>query len=416
MHYTRAVGASPEAYVSGWPMSTAWSIALAVAIGWVVLPALALAAAIRALTLLRSARSQLLATRSPFRHRAGPTAVQGRVDWRGASEPPVRVTLTQTVESQRMNRHGHLERCWVEAERETRMDPFDLVLADGTRIAVEPPPDAKLVDELDRVEAVSPGRRRKHATLDEGEEVWVVGALRPSRRRARDVAYRGAVAASRTDALDAPPARPLVLREPRVGDMLLASGPLAAPLKRQAGFHVLAAVIFAMTTMWVDLGSFGSFHRLLFDGAKTTGVVVDQRSARLPGTSRGNGIDLTFVSVRYRRPGDAADRVTEVRAPWRVYDLARRGEAAGQSLTIPLVVAKHGSTLIQLGEGVYLDGFWLPVLLLCVVAGFVYAGLATRVAPWYERRRVVDWEPADREREATAAGAGATGSAPHSAA
>ncbi|MBK8939950.1 MAG: hypothetical protein IPM79_20580 [Polyangiaceae bacterium] len=217
-------------------------LVLRVAVGVVLLPGAGVVA-----TLLGArhyaVRARMLSAKVTTVLKPGPAVVHGAVDWAGAAEPPVEIAIEQMGE-EREHKDTVTTR-WTETRRSVTLRPFDVVTREGARIRVEPDPDARLVDELDEVQMTGTARRERRAILSRGEDVWIVGAFRPSasaRAPTRQTAFRGATAGLPEVA---PASRRLVLREHPLEPMLLSARPLGAARTARIWFHFGAAAVFA---------------------------------------------------------------------------------------------------------------------------------------------------------------------------
>lgn len=196
-------------------------------------------------------RARLLGASVAGAARPGPAVVHGYVDWCGAAESPVEVAIEQIGEEVRYE-GKHTTTVWRESRRRVELHAFEIVTPSGARVRVEPDRNARLIDELDEVQLVAPATRQKRALLSQGEEVWIVGAFRPStgaRSGRRQTAFRGDAAAPG----QVPASRPLVLREHPLEPMLISARPLESARSTRIQFHFAAALLFAVLTVGAHL-------------------------------------------------------------------------------------------------------------------------------------------------------------------
>ncbi|MBX7194137.1 MAG: hypothetical protein K1X94_18935 [Sandaracinaceae bacterium] len=89
--------------------------------------------------------------------------------------PAMRVRVEQTGRQRR--RKGSTYHTWTESSRDVSVERFELVLEDGTRVAVEPGDDVHLVDALQEERRSGPTTRTMLAELSNGEQAFVEGTL-----------------------------------------------------------------------------------------------------------------------------------------------------------------------------------------------------------------------------------------------
>ena len=231
------------------------SVLVAVVFGGLVLPGAALYAFRRAWRDLTLARSLKEAELSAFTGRPGPTVAHGKVAWIDPAECPISIEIEQQG-SESDTRSGRSVQ-WTEVDRKTTRQPFEVLLADGRKVRVEPDEDTRIADRLEQVEIVATGVRKKRAAFDPGDEVWVVGAMRPGRPGASGPAsaYRGTVASA-----PGKERRPLVMRRTPKGPMLLSSIRLGADRTKPALYHLLAGVVFTLAAVFLNALELRDFY------------------------------------------------------------------------------------------------------------------------------------------------------------
>lgn len=151
------------------------------------------------------------------------------------------------------HQRGQVARHWSAGPLETRARPFELVLASGERVRVEPGEHVRLLDELEILEATGP-ERVKAARLMPGEQAQIMGRLEA--RVTPGAGYRGSQ-------------RALVLRPPGddgSGELWVAShDALLGVTSRRVGGYTFWLVAFVVVGALVRVAA-NDFLRLHREG------------------------------------------------------------------------------------------------------------------------------------------------------
>lgn len=302
----------------------------------------------------------------------GPTILRGTVETEDVSRPGIEVTIKQRgTESSSKSGYSHR---WEEIERDVRVEPFYLVLANGTPVRVEPGPDVFLVDKMEVSKSGNP--RTKRAVLENGEAACISGVIynghNPRAAHRGEAGYRDAVQSG------------FVLRPRRSERMLVSTEPLDGRFVRLRDAHrtwsaVLGVSFLLMSAMFFDV--------LLLDFAGTTldAVIVDQRAWVSRG-SKGASIRHHAITTQI---GDGGIRMqTEVSEE--VYRRTNRGthvpfRILGSSSAPSLGTLGTGATIGALR--VILAPLFLGVVLL------IYGIAVSSAREWYDKKTVVDAGP-----------------------
>lgn len=181
----------------------------------------------------RAARRDARAAEAEEALEPGRTMLHGRVASVDADEGEDAVQLeVHQVGVQRRNKNTHKVK-WTEVDRRVTARPFEVELADGRRIRVEPRPDAtRLVDELAKGEMTAKSQRVRRARLSVGETVYASGVL--ERAVDAEAGFRGQ-------------SMRLVLRPPASGKMLLST----RPLDEAYGWRMYKSITWAVLALMV---------------------------------------------------------------------------------------------------------------------------------------------------------------------
>ena len=196
---------------------------------------------------------------------SGPPPARGAVVLHGVveTEVPHRPAITVTLleigeEKQEKNGWSHK---WTEQKRETKAEPFYLVLSGSARalVRVEPDDDVLLVDRLDVLEPGNPRSRR--AELTNGETAYVSGVIgrgwhaRASARRGAD-GLAAEMPSAHGSAYRGGPTDGLVLRPGR-DRMLVSTEPLDQRYVRLAKAHRLFTFVLGLALAFASTVVFG---------------------------------------------------------------------------------------------------------------------------------------------------------------
>lgn len=299
----------------------------------------------------------------------GQTAVFGVVETEDRGEA-ISLQIEQAGR-EGVTRQGYHHR-WNEVRREWKVRPFDLRLAGGRRVRVEPGAQVVLRDKLNRTRKVERNLRRRVATIAAGERVWVSGTLSGAAPEGAE-GYRSASVEP-------------VLRPPAQGPMVVSTeAPGAFPAERAAlhrrwFLRLLAVMVVVHCTVLLDvtaLSLFGSVAWSRVDATAEWQVWVKPKN--------NPGYWSTRYAVRVREPGGA---LWEAPCGAGFYRCASTG-ACGR---VPVRSALGG--LRQLGERTTVSELQLVALvLLSIVLCVVYARAVVSTRPWYDRRKVHDRGP-----------------------
>jgi hypothetical protein len=285
----------------------------------------------------------------------GETVVRGVVaDVDDGGDVAVRVTIVQ--EGAEQDNEGSWKTQWTETGRTTEARPFQLELADGRRLRVEPGAAPRLVDDLEPWEITGPKTRAASARLTRGETVFVGGEI--ATVKVAEAGYRGG---------EGP-----VLRAPRGRPMSLSTHGLAAPeqeaaerLARSARWVALSVLIAQLLALpyWVSAWS-----------GETRPATVERRWEQEGKNDDNRVVKLFFV--RYRLAG--SDRSVDEQVNEKGYAMLAEGRV------FPVRVSPLETTI---GPHPTLNGM---LVLPTMVALWLLLGLALyggyRTSSWYERK------------------------------
>ncbi|MCC6874225.1 MAG: hypothetical protein IT378_07935 [Sandaracinaceae bacterium] len=230
--------------------------------------------------------------------REGPSVLVGRVG--AGTEPAVRLEIHQQGHEEKGSSGDWIHR-WVEKERRIRVRPFELELASGERVRVEPTERVYLADALDGLVRINRAARVLVAELTPGESVIAVGQLE---RRARPDGYRGT-------------ADRWALVPPRRGEpMILSTEPLGARFSRRARGALAAVVLSVLASATVHALSSG-YHLRAWKGSTVLGSYVDDAQW----TTESDDGTVVHHSLTVRLPDESLhteeiDRVAQQTHAW----------------------------------------------------------------------------------------------------
>jgi hypothetical protein len=333
------------------------NIAAGIAIGMsVALIAVAVLAFLRARRRSKIAAEEAASIMDPTALQEGEVVLSGVVEHAEGHDVAVRVEITQ--EGSESESSGSWSHRWTEVDRETKVAPFYLKLADGTRVRVEPPRTVEVADDLDGKVLISQILRKRTAELIPGETVhahgWIErgGDAEPSGYR--DVAWGW------------------VLR-PANGRMMLSSHPLGEGLKKRAAFHRRFAIRALVVLGIFQIVLFGYYRRALA-GSVDEAVVIDRQMSTYEDSDGDTQHDYTLIlAVK------GATQIVEVyEDDW---ELTVKGEH--------LPILRNNSTW-ELGERPTMS-YPRVVILIVLALGVMLLYKMRRVSsrPWF-RRKVVD--------------------------
>ncbi len=210
----------------------------------------------------------------------GPQVLRGKVGATDGGGPAVRVTIEQSG-SESKDKNGW-KVSWVEIDRKIETSPFDLVLADGRHVRVEPDAKVRLVDALDSWARPDVSTRVATASLDPGEDVFVSGEL-VSVASAQG-GYRGGAG--------------LVLRPGRAEPMLLSTEGLATAARSNAHLYAKRARWVVFAALAVQLLAL-PFHVAVWLGAPQVATIEKAWAVTLPPTKKRKRVAYDYF-VRYR--------------------------------------------------------------------------------------------------------------------
>ncbi len=191
----------------------------------------------------------------------GEIVLVGVVEGSKDDDPAVRVLVEQQgTEQENSGSWSHL---WSETNRRMQVRPFNLRLASGERVLVEPTREALLIDALDGIVHLDRTHRIRTAELTPGETVVVTGVL-----QRRTIAGGGIAAAGYRDG-----AMGWVLTPPRKERMILCTEPLGKRFRRRAVgamTGVVVGTLLLMTTQALVLG----YHLRAWRGETIVGTVA----------------------------------------------------------------------------------------------------------------------------------------------
>jgi hypothetical protein len=354
------------------------SLAIVIAFGVVLLPGLTLVAAVSAVRQLRVLRQLAQAAQRPFSGRPGPAVVRGRIAASGDGLAPVQIAIEQVGAEVELRSGFRTD--WTEVSRELRMTPFEIETAEGIRVHVEPDATTRLVDDLDEIEVVGVARRVCRANLSEGDQVWVVGAMRPrSAGTAAASAYRGDVSASK----EAP--RPLAMRGLPGRPLLLSTRPLGSDRTMRAVFHAVAAILLFALTLAFHVGALADFHRSAWSGVVVEGRVTGARTQSEWVRSKygGHAVEHKLLRVGYTVPSGSWGS-TEVEVPKASYDAYQKRGA--DRLLLRVTPGPNAVAFIGRYPHVTTKVSNMAAFGLLLAAAYIIGAL-TFFRPWYERKR-----------------------------
>jgi hypothetical protein len=352
-------------YTSPSQASVAVSALTVALVGVVLLPglvAIALARMRAAAVLARdAARAEAGAEARPLR--PGHVVVRGEVE--GDPETAV-VTVRIRQNGREYPTKGGVRHQWTEVGRQVAVQPFQLRLASGDSVSVDPGRDVVLIDGL-QVERETDDRRTRVAMLRGGQSVFAEGQLTliPA-----GGAYRAGAAT-------------LALGRSAGAPVLLSTEPLELRHQLRASVQRSAAIWLVVTALLVNAGVYGAYWVGTLAGTVESIRVADVRA--WTSVSKGNATDHYGVLVPLE--GSSPVRVEVSREAYVEASAARaRGEDAWiPFMRLPWGLGKH------LGErptlhfvAVALSWLLIPLLPLTYIARMRHA------RPWYDRPRVVD--------------------------
>lgn len=346
-----------------------------IAVGLVLTGGLLLAACIgewRARRRAAAMRAAISGKLGPLR--AGQTVLRGMVESDSPDGRAVAVELRQV--GQVIQTKSGPQAQWTEVDRTVEAKPFYLRLEDGRLVRVEPDQRVFVVDQLDDVRRDSRVTRTRSAVIRHGDMVFAIGDLVEGYdpRAQSDAGYRGTRA------------KTLVLRASKGRSMLLSTEAPSERHVRREGFHGNWALVLGALMLGIHLFAFGTFELLTFTGTNVNATVVERHTV-LHRTK--NGSHLSYhLSAQYENVTGHNVRVTDEIAPM-AYGDAMTNEGA----SVPFVVSKYNSNVAQIGTAPELPSVNLGIaVLLSLIVGFVYLGSIRQSRPWYEQRKVVEYE------------------------
>ena len=292
--------------------------------------------------------------------RPGPVVLRGTVQtW--DDRPAIEVRIEQEGrEYKTKNGFGHE---WKETFREVHARPFTLVLADGTKIEVRPPDDARLADELS-IEPTGPKDRVRRAQLSRGESVAVSGVLEQVSTTGGEDDYRG----GGTTGYRLVPARGALFS----AEHLAAAGLRWSAFYQRWSWYLAAALLVGQGMLW------DSFYDVALRGERQIAVVsrLDTYRTYWSRSRETHYVVEAMLEDLTRLEDDVARRT---------YDGLEPGDR------VPWLVVPGMPRHAQIGRQAQVSWLWL------LLFGLAHGGLALAcvahwrsTARWWERRRLVE--------------------------
>ncbi len=345
------------------PLGPIESIILVALVAWALLPGTALVAIARVVREFRASRRDDVARSAPFTGRAGPATVRGRVRViEGALVPIETVILQRAVRGP-----GGVLRAWKEARRTRIRAPFDVELTNGARVRVEPDAETTIDAPMSRPGPTSESTRERRAAIHDGDVVTVSGALRASRAARAPVAtaYRGSMSAPRSS--HAP--RRLALRASPMHPLSVSTSARVRDRRATLAVHAIAAILATGGAIGANAFLLAPYYALVFHGHAERAIVLDDDPGPLE-VSFADGDSMLDERV-------SADRAT--------VDEVEAREAFGAVAVVDVRIARGTSPVVVLGKDSRAPAELGELAFATVVLVGVYAWLARRTTPWYER-------------------------------
>jgi|GEM_PF-2583410 len=315
----------------------------------------------------------------------GSVVLHGTVETEEPDRPAITVTLWEHGEEE--ERKQGWSHTWTEQRRETKAEPFYLVLtgsnAAGTVVRVEPDDDVFLVDKLDSLEPGNPRTRR--AELTNGELAYVSGVIgrgwhaRVDTRRSADDA---SMPSAHGSAYRGGPTDGLVLRAGRER-MLVSTEPLDQRYVRQAKAHRLFALLLGFALAVAATLAFGPAVVTEIFGKTVDTEVISVRHWTTSG--KGGPNHHYAATARYTDPsGHVVVLSADVREE--IFDAFQE-----KRLTrLPFVVAFDVALFSCLGTRVTISAaLAIGSVFVTLVLLLLYRSALGGAREWYDQRRVV---------------------------
>jgi hypothetical protein len=289
-------------------------------------------------------------------------------------QPPMTITIHEFGSEASTRRSTKYE--WSEIRRDVHTEPFQLVLASGERVRVEPDDTVLLASVLEQTSSGTNPRIRVARILD-GERAYVVGDLAVEtvgQADTRDVGpYRGANPTS------------FVLRRGRER-LLVSTEPLGRRFERRARLHGRAAgaTFFVLVAFNALVGRATVINAF---GSDVDAEVVDTKTWTRTSERRGLTEQYTGYTVfaKYRDPAYGKDVSVYDNVSERVFQRLQLRRV----LRVPFRVVRWAPSLCTIGPGATLDAGRLVLPSFGVVALLVsYARVRRRSGAWYERAKL----------------------------
>jgi hypothetical protein len=297
--------------------------------------------------------------------RPGHAVIAGKV--RRGDGKAVRIEIDQVgVERRTKNGYSH---SWNETARRVTVDPFEIELASGERVAVAADEKVFLVDKLDGVKRTDHHNRTRIAELSEGEAVYAVGVIEygDPDPKAGGGHYREA------------PVRKLLMRAPRGKQLLIASERLGRRFRARVWFHSRWVFYTLLGFALVHGAMFGGYHLRMFAGHAVSATVTQLRTY----TVRGGKSSTTYHWVDATLDGTGTSEHLD----------ARRGSywdlKVGSRIQVRVVDGWPKASALGSGPTASAErAVWMIIILLLFVSAFVGARDMSR--PWYDKPKILD--------------------------
>lgn len=289
--------------------------------------------------------------------------------------PPVVAEMTFEHHDVRRQK-GQVARHWTASPLETRARPFDLVLASGERVRVEPGTRVRLLDTLEIIEGSGPVRV-KAARLSVGEEAQIAGRI--ELRAAPGDGYRGA-------------AKTRVLRPPGDGDgeqWMASHDALLQAATTRVGGHTFWLVAFFVVAALVRAAA-GDFLRLHREGKVVEAVALTVESEQRK--NKNNVYYLYFVTATHPDAGPVTLR-GEVHSGkldellGEPLPVGKAGSArAKEGIVVPFRLVPGAPTIHVLGTRAAAgEGALFAQGLLATLSLIAFAVARMVMKPWWEK-------------------------------
>jgi hypothetical protein len=300
----------------------------------------------------------------------GPAVVFGTVEGDQPGQSFVTIRIHQ-YGSEWQNK-GAWQHRWAETGRDVTARPFRITRADGSRVLVEPDESVVIHDTLLVTEQKDLLTRDRVAEIRVGDEVHVYGEL----RGALAVRDRGAYREARTEP---------VLRPPPRSPMVIAHEPAGEAEAKRARFHAWGAAGLTLVLGGLGLVSSG-WLRLVATGREATLAVTSTGTWQTwskPKNRPGYWVAHYAVRGQATLPGEYAAVTLEDECSAELHACIR----AGQCASVPFVVA---GPYAEVGEpGLSTDQI-AGLVMITLLAGFIYPIWAWTTRPWYVRKKLAE--------------------------